>query len=72
MSAKPLRLVPLEPFAPEPAKCNCPHGAHVFATVELVVRVGCECGKFCLGGKGCVGVVGRRLVPVPGGFKESA
>ena len=58
MSAKPLRLVPLERFASEPAKCNCKHGPHVFATVELVITK--------------AGQVVRRLVPVPGGFKEAS
>ena len=54
-----LRLVPLERFAPEPEKrCNCAHGAHLFATAELVVRK--------------AGQVVRRLIPVPGGFKVSS
>jgi hypothetical protein len=55
MSPVPLRLIPR--FTPEPAKCNCKHGAHLFATAELVILR--------------AGQVVRRLVPGPGGFKES-
>lgn len=54
MNTLPLRLVPLDRDAPEPAKCNCKHGAHTFATGELIIRK--------------AGQVVRTLVPVPGGF----
>ncbi len=51
----PLRLVPPDP---DPKPCTCPAG-HTFAVAELVVHRGDVAGEIV-----------RRLVNVPGGFRE--
>ena len=71
MSAVPvLRLAP-KPRPRRKAKGHaCCNQAHAFAAAEIAIRKGCLCGDFCLGAGRCVGLVVRRLRPVPGGFVE--
>ena len=55
-----LRLIPVPPFKPDPCRLYGPREApHLFVTTELVVR-------------DSRGNVTKRLVPIPGGWREVA
>jgi hypothetical protein len=66
-----LRLAPAPHSRRKTRKPACCNQAHAFATAEIALRDGCQCGTHCRGEGVCVGQIVRRLRPVPGGFAEA-